>query len=73
MSEQAQSATVTLWNAGGIGMRYILTPDLRALDPARTGVNIYCATRASIQEAVLWEQWANTPLENAQEQPPPQN
>jgi hypothetical protein len=73
LSPDGQSATVTLWNAGGIGMRYVLTAALDALDPARTGVNIYCATRASTQEALLWQQWANTPLEDAQEQSSPQN
>ena len=63
LAPDAQSATVTLLDAGGIGLRYVLTADLRALDPSRTEVNIYCATRSSAKEAALWEQWANTPLD----------
>jgi hypothetical protein len=63
LSSDGQSATVTFFNAGGIGLRYVLTADLHALDPSRTGVEIYCATRSSTKEAILWEQWANTPLD----------
>ena len=68
-----QSATVTLLNAGGIGLRYVLTADLHALDPSRTEVNVYCADRSSTHEAALWEQWANTPLGDGKEQTPPQS
>jgi len=39
------------------------TADLHALDPSRTGVNLYCANRSATKEAALWEQWANTPLD----------
>jgi hypothetical protein len=67
-----QSATVTLLNAGGIGMRYVLTADLHALDPSRTEVTLYCATRSSTKEAALWQQWANTPLDAGQDQSSPQ-
>ena len=45
---------MTLFDAGGIGLRYVLTADLRALDPSRTEVNIYGATRSSAKEAALW-------------------
>jgi hypothetical protein len=69
LAPDAQSATVTLLDAGGIGLRYILTADLRALDPARTEVNIYVATRSSTQEAILWRQWANTPLDTGNSDP----
>jgi hypothetical protein len=58
-----QSATVTLVNAGGLGLRYLLTADLHALDPSRTEVNLYCANRSATKEAALWQQWANTPLD----------
>lgn len=63
LAPDGQSATLTLLDAGGIGLRYVLAADLRALDPSRTEVNIYSATRSSVKEAVLWEQWANTPLD----------
>ena len=59
-----QSATITLWDSGRIGIRYILTADLRQTDPSRTQVDVYCAAKTDIREAKLWEQWANTPLEN---------
>jgi len=69
---EGQSATVTLLNAGGIGLRYVLTADLHALDPSRTEVSVYCADKSSTHEAALWEQWANTPLGDGKEQAPPQ-
>ena len=69
LAPDAQSATVTLFDAGGIGLRYILTADLRALDPARTEVSIYGATRSSAKEAALWGQWANTPLDTGNSDP----
>lgn len=59
-----QSATITLWDSGRIGIQYILTADLRQSDASRTRVDIYCATKADLREAKLWEQWANTPLEH---------
>lgn len=58
-----QSAAITLWDAGRIEMRYILSADLRQIDPSRTQVDIYCATKADRKEARLWELWASTPLE----------
>jgi len=69
LAPDGQSATVTLLDAGGIGLRYVLTADLRALDPARTEVSIYGATRSSVKEAVLWRQWANTPLDTGNSDP----
>jgi hypothetical protein len=68
LASDGQSATITLVNAGGIGLRYVLTADLHALDSSRTAVNLYCANRSAAQEAALWEQWANTPLEAGKEQ-----
>jgi hypothetical protein len=67
LAPDRQSATITLMNAGGVGLRYILTADLHAVEPTRTGVNLYCASRAAAQEAVLWQQWANTSLEGRSE------
>ncbi len=58
-----QSATVTFFNAGRFGLEYLLIADLRALDPARTEITVYCAHRAAAQESLLWQQWAHTPLE----------
>jgi hypothetical protein len=68
LASDGQSATITLVNAGGIGLRYVLTADLHALDSSRTAVNLYCANRSAAQEAALWQQWANTPLEAGKEQ-----
>jgi len=69
LAPDAQFATVTLFDAGGIGLRYVLAADLRALDPSRTEVNIYGATRSSAKEATLWAQWANTPLDTGNSDP----
>jgi len=57
-----QFATVTLWDSGGIGMRYLLTADIRQIGPARTQVDIYSASSRDGKEARLWQQWAITPL-----------
>ncbi len=62
-----QSAAVTFFEAGGLNLRYILTADLHAVDPARTEVEIYCASRTSAPEALLWRQWANTPLDHGRD------
>jgi len=64
LQPSGQSATITLWDSGRIGIRYILTADLRQIDSARTQVDVYCATKADLREARLWEQWTNTPLED---------
>jgi len=68
-----QSAAVTFFDAGGVNLRYVLTADLHALDPARTEVKIYAASRTSAPEAILWQHWANAPLDDSPEQssPPP--
>jgi len=63
LQPSGQSATITLWDSGRIGIRYILTADLRQIDASRTQVDVYCATKADLKEARLWEQWANTPFE----------
>ena len=67
LAPDGQSATVTLVNAGGIGLRYVLVADFHALDPARTEVSLSCASVSSLKEAVLWQQWANTPLDAGKE------
>ncbi len=69
LAPDGQSATVTFFNAGSFGLEYLLTADLRALDPARTEVTAYCANRRAAQEALLWQQWAHTPLEAAPADP----
>ena len=62
-----QSAAVTYFEAGGLNLRYILTADIRAVDPARTEVKVYCASRTSAPEALLWRHWANNPLDHGRE------
>ncbi len=63
-----QSAAVTFFEAGGLNLRYILTADIHTVDPDRTQVRIYCASRTSAPEAILWRHWANTPLDNGRDQ-----
>jgi hypothetical protein len=62
LAPSRDSATISFWDSGRIGIRYILTADLRQIDPSRTSVEIHYAARANLQEAKLWELWANTPL-----------
>jgi hypothetical protein len=69
LSPADQSATVTVWNAGGIGMRYMLSADIRPIDPSRAQVSISCAKSRYKREASLWEQWANTPLDAGKNDP----
>jgi hypothetical protein len=63
LSSSRQTATVSVCDAGGIGVRFVLHADLRQLDPSRTKIDVYCATAAYHQEGRLWERWANTPLD----------
>ena len=69
LAPDGQSAVVTLFNAGGLDLQYLLTADLHALDPARTAVDAYCADGTAVREAQLWQQWANTPLAPGPEDP----
>jgi hypothetical protein len=62
-----QSAGVTFFEAGGLNLRYLLTADIRAVDPARTRVRIYCASRRSAPEAILWRHWADIPLDSGRD------
>lgn len=71
LTPDGQSAAITLFNAGGLGMRYLLTVDLHALDDSRTGVEVYCASGSAVKEAQVWRQWANTPLDTGPQQTPP--
>jgi hypothetical protein len=64
LAPSRQSATITFWDSGRIGIRYILAADLRQIDPSRTQVDVHYATRADLKEAKLWELWADTPLSN---------
>jgi hypothetical protein len=64
LSIENQSSVITLWNSGGIGIRYRLGAEIRAIDPARTRVDLYAAGKSDRQEARLWAAWADTPLGN---------
>jgi len=67
LAADRQSAGVTFFDAGGLNLRYVLTADLRALDPDRTEVRIYAASRTAAPEAILWQHWAATPLDSSPE------
>lgn len=67
LAPDAQFATVTLFNAGGLRLEYILTADLHAVDSAHTEVTIFCGSPSSRKDAVLWAKWANIPLETNSE------
>jgi hypothetical protein len=71
LAPDGQSAAITLFNAGGIGMHYLLTADLHARDDSRTAVDVYCASGSATKEAQVWRQWANTPLDAGPQQTPP--
>jgi hypothetical protein len=73
LAPEGQSASVTFFDGGGLNLRYLLTADLHALDPARTGVKIYAASRTSAPEAILWLHWAATPLDDSPPPPAPEN
>jgi hypothetical protein len=60
---ESQSATVTLWNSGGIGIRYLVRAEIHAVSPARTRVELYAARNSDGPEALLWAGWADTPLD----------
>jgi len=64
LSPENRSATVTLWDSGGIGIRYRLGAEIRAIDPARARVDLYAAGKSDREEAHLWAAWAHTPLED---------
>jgi hypothetical protein len=63
ISAESQSATITLWDSGGIGIRYLVRAEIRAIDPTRTRMDLYAARKADNREALLWAAWADTPLE----------
>jgi len=58
-----QSATVTLWDSGGIGLRYRVSARIRAIDPTHTKVDLFAAGKNDRREARLWAAWAGMPLE----------
>ncbi len=43
LSPESQSGTITLWDSGGIGIRYRLSAEIQAIDPGRTRVDLYAA------------------------------
>jgi len=60
---ESQSATVTLWDSGGIGLRYRISARIHAIDSTRTKVELYAAGKGDRREARLWTAWATLPLE----------
>jgi hypothetical protein len=69
---EQQAAAVSLSNAGGIGLRYVLHADIHQLDASRTKVDVYCGTARYKKEARLWRLWANAPFAGGREPPPAQ-
>jgi hypothetical protein len=63
LSPEGPSSTITLWDSGGIGIRYRLGAEIRAIDPEHTKVDLYAAGKSDRQEARLWVGWADTPIE----------
>jgi hypothetical protein len=68
LTPDAQSATVTFFDAGGVGLRYVLTADLHATGDG-TEVCLYNASSSSVGEALLWRQWAQIPLDTGPSDP----
>jgi hypothetical protein len=60
---ESRSATVTLWDSGGIGLRYRISARIHAIDPTHTKVNLFAAGKSDRREARLWAAWASMPLE----------
>ena len=60
---ESQSGTVTLWDSGGIGLRYRLSARIQAIDPTHTRVDLFAAGKRDRREARLWAAWADLPLE----------
>ncbi len=60
---ESRSGEVTLWDSGGIGLRYRLSARLRATGPSQTQVELRAAGKDDAREAQLWAVWASTPLE----------
>jgi len=58
---ESQSASVTLWDSGGLGLRYRLSARIQAIDPTHTKVDLYAAGKSDRREAPLWAAWAATP------------
>lgn len=61
---EGRSATITLWESGGLGIRYLVHAEIHATSPDRTKVVLYAARKSDVAEALLWTAWADTPLEN---------
>jgi len=69
LAPASQSGVVTVWDAGGIGLQCLLHADLHALDADRTEVRVTGSKVAHKAETLLWERWANTPLDTAPADP----
>ena len=61
-STENQSSSITLWDGGGIGIRYRIRAEIRAIDADHTQVDLYAAAKRDRAEARLWVGWADTPL-----------
>lgn len=64
LSPETESSTITLWDSGGVGIRYRLAAEVHAIDSTHTRVELYAAGKSDRQEARLWAIWAETPLED---------
>jgi hypothetical protein len=64
LNPESRSGTITLWDSGGIGIRYRLSVEIQAIDSGRTQVDLYAANRNARGEARLWAGWADTAMEN---------
>ncbi|HSV98552.1 MAG TPA: hypothetical protein VLI39_00155 [Sedimentisphaerales bacterium] len=62
LSTENQSGAITLWDGGGIGIRYRIGAEIRAIDADHTQVDLYAGARRDREEARLWVGWADTPL-----------
>ncbi len=65
LAPEDQSGAITLWDSGGIGIRYRLSAEIQAVDPGRTRIDLYAAGKNARREARLWAGWADTAIENA--------
>ena len=63
-SPESRFSVITLWDSGGIGIRYLLSADIRAINPTRTRVDLYAIGKRNQQEARLWAAWADTSIED---------
>ncbi|MBP7053194.1 MAG: hypothetical protein KBE65_19480 [Phycisphaerae bacterium] len=56
-----QTGDVTLWDGGGVAIRYRLSARIQGIDSSHTQVTLYAAGKSDRREARLWAVWAATP------------